>query len=330
VNSKGKISICFVGTNPKILESPQINEVANPVYLFSPKDFIPNLSLDDTKTMISRLGYFMGLNFSDKIIGSIHSLYGGHPFFTRQICSRIHQICGLNRPIDVSNLSLEKAKAQFAGQLDTYMRDIVESLYREYRGEFDILAAAVLGEKDDLKELVTEAPELVDHLIGYGLIETVGDDIDVRFEAVSNAVYRMLRIDTNEDRWAEISKRRNALENNIRRTLFMWCKFAGEDAFRNVFDGAFSNKRKSEINDFRPENIFSTKKSPLYLNDLIKILKDEQVLKNQLEGRRSTVVANLALINSLRVDAHAKEISPAEMNDLRKAFDILEIEFETP
>ncbi|KAA5605148.1 ATP-binding protein [Roseospira marina] len=79
--SKYKITFCFVGTNPNLFEEPKINDIDNPVYLFAPKTFIPMLSIEDTKKMIKRLSYFMGLIFDDKVITNIHSMFGGHPFF---------------------------------------------------------------------------------------------------------------------------------------------------------------------------------------------------------------------------------------------------------
>ena len=45
------------------LELPKINDIANPVYLFAQKQFIPNLTFDETREMVERLGYLMGLEF---------------------------------------------------------------------------------------------------------------------------------------------------------------------------------------------------------------------------------------------------------------------------
>jgi hypothetical protein len=97
-----KITFCFVGTNPHLFELPKIGDVDNPVYLFAPKTFIPMLSLPETAEMISRLGYFMGLDFSPTVIAHVQQRFGGHPFFIRQLCSQVHKRTPLNRPREVS------------------------------------------------------------------------------------------------------------------------------------------------------------------------------------------------------------------------------------
>lgn len=97
--SKGRtLSICLVGTSPYILEQAKINDIDNPAYLLAQKRFIPNLTFEETKEMVSRLGFFMGLDFDPAAISQLHNSYGGHPFFTRQICSKVHQLTTGQRP----------------------------------------------------------------------------------------------------------------------------------------------------------------------------------------------------------------------------------------
>jgi AAA+ ATPase superfamily predicted ATPase len=62
--ARGRLSVCLVGTSPRILEIPKINDIANPIYLFAQKQFIPSLSFDETREMVERLGYFMGFGIS--------------------------------------------------------------------------------------------------------------------------------------------------------------------------------------------------------------------------------------------------------------------------
>lgn len=101
-NSKYKLTFCFVGTNPSLFEMDEIHNISNPLYLFAPKNYISGLPEEAIHSMCRELGYFMGLNFSSRIISKIYDRFGGHPFFTRQLCSAIHQIADLDRPINVS------------------------------------------------------------------------------------------------------------------------------------------------------------------------------------------------------------------------------------
>ena len=141
--NKGRLSICIVGTSPHILEAAKINDIANPVYLYAQKRFIPSLTFDETREMVERLGYFMGLEFPAEVVADLQKEFGGHPFFTRQVCSKIHQLASANWPLRVSGAALQRAKTEFYGQLESYLRDILEQLRENYPEEFTILKAVV-------------------------------------------------------------------------------------------------------------------------------------------------------------------------------------------
>ncbi|NII58039.1 AAA-like domain-containing protein [Sphingomonas aerolata] len=329
--SKGKLSICIVGTSPYILETAKINDVDNPIYLFAPKTYIPNLSFEETKDMVERLGYFMGLEFSPEIIAKLQMGFGGHPFFTRQVCSKIHQQASPNRPLKVSEAALERANTAFYGQLEGYLRDIITQLRNAYPEEFDILHAVVEGQKDEIAEYGRDAPDLIDHLLGYGLIERSGDDFDIKFEAIKTALRRLFPQDdtSTEGRWAEISKRRNSIETEIRTTLFHWARSVSADDWNSILDLSLTNKRREGLISSEPAFLFSSKTSPLYLSDLLMLLKQSLVLP-YLDERRSIVTRHLDTINKLRRDAHATTVSDDEMSSIRAAFDYIEGEFAPP
>ena len=74
--SKGRLVICIVGTSPHILEAAKINGIDNPIYLYAQKRFIPNLSFDETREMVERLGYFMGLEFGTNLVSKLQKISG--------------------------------------------------------------------------------------------------------------------------------------------------------------------------------------------------------------------------------------------------------------
>ncbi len=327
--SNNRLSICIIGTSPHILEAAKINNIDNPVYLYAQKRFIPSLTFDETREMIERLGYFMGLEFTPEVIASLQREFGGHPFFTRQICSRIHQNASAERPVRVSNAALEKAKTDFYGQLESYLRDIVESLRKNYPEEFDILRAVTNGNKEELNEYGKEAPDLIDHLIGYGLVERIGSDFDIRFDAIKTVLRRIVAAEEGEDRWAEISRRRNHLELHMRIILYHWCRSVEAIKWSDIVSRNLTKRRLEQLPSYEPSVLFSSKESPLYLSDLLMMLKDGEVL-SYLGDRRSDVLKALDAVNRLRKDAHAKVITDDEMDQARSAFEYLEAEFLPP
>jgi AAA+ ATPase superfamily predicted ATPase len=324
-----RLSICLVGTSPMLLESAKIHRVDNPVYLFAQKTFIPNLTQSEVREMVTRLGYFMGLNFPDAVIAKLCDEYGGHPFFIRQVCSKIHQLSGLNRPMDVSMRMLDRARVEFMSQMETYIREIIANLQSLYPEEFDVLAAVVCGDRADFDEYVAEAPDLVDHLIGYGLVARRGDDYDITFQAIAGAVRRLLPSaaeKSDEAAWAAMSARRGVLERSLRTALFHWSNSVGPDAWASIIQRALNKSRFEKLPSVEPRVLFSPTASPLYFTDLLSLLDDAEVLPH-LADRKTSIMSSLRLINRLRKDAHALAPTSDDLELLSRAYDDVESEF---
>jgi hypothetical protein len=331
--TKRYLSVCFVGTSPFLLETSKINGIDNPAYLLASKRFIPNLSFDETREMVSRLGFFMGLNFSGQAVARLHASYGGHPFFTRQVCSKVHQLSGLDRPVEVPLTRVSDAQVQFASQLETYMSDIIGNLKEAYPEEFRLLSLLIDGNRADLVEYMNEAPELVDHLMGYGLVVVRDGVYEIAIGAVEAAV-RKLREGAREavspeNQWAEISVRRGQLEQAIRSALFLWSKTVSLDDWNGVLEDGLSANRFASLPSHEPHIVFSRGTSPLYLTDLISLLKDERVLPH-LRDRRSRILGHMNTINRLRRDAHANDFAGAEYDAAIESLQQLELEFFAP
>ena len=326
--SKGRLSICLVGTSPLLLELPKIHNIANPMYLFAQKTFIPSLTFDETQDMVKTLGYFMGLEFAPELVSDLFEEYGGHPFFIRQVCSKVHQISSTDRPVQVSRKILQRAKIEFGGQLEVYLREIFQHLNENYCDEFELLQAVVQGDISEINEYGQKAPELIDHLIGYGIIEKNGDDFDIRFGGIRSALKKLFAPDNKESRWGEISERRNRLESDMRSVLFNWSRSVPPTEWQEIIKVNLTTKRYERLPSYEPRILFSRKSSPLYLSDLMVLLKDRRVLP--FLQNRPLIVQYMNLINKFRIDAHANEIADEDMTDVRTALEFLEAEFIQP
>lgn len=325
----GRLAVCIVGTSPLILELPRIAGVANPMYLFSQKQFIPNFTFEETCAMINRLGFFMGLEFDSSDIATLHKVYGGHPFFVRQACSIIHKNASTNRPLRVGDRMIQNAIQEFGGQLDTYISDILKGLKSAYPGEFDLLSAVANGDASEVIEYAEQAQDLIDHLTGYELIEKTGEGFEIKSQAIRNALARATSPATKEDFWTEIMVRRNRVEGDIRRELFSYSKNLSPEQWSLLLEGSLSNSRYQNLPSIEPAVLFSKTNSPLYLTDLLMILKQPEVLP-YLQNRRSAVLDALHTLNKCRKDAHANEVSAEEMSVARVALTTLENEFQQP
>lgn len=320
------LAVCVVGTSPYILEESKIQGIDNPSYLLAQKRFIPNLSFDETREMVGRLGFFMGLDFDASAISLLHNSYGGHPFFTRQVCSKVHQLTTGQRPRAIPKLRVQHAQNEFSAQLESYLFGIVSNLKDYYPEEFKILRSIVIGESQEANEFAREAPDLIDHLIGYGLVQIKDDVAELAFEAVKKAVLQVApdeNLVSLEGKWAELCVRRNRIETEIRSNLFYWSKNFDQAKINQIFQNSLSKKRLEVINSSDPRVLFSAETSPLYLTDLIAILEDEFVLPFLLH-QRTKVRQHLNSVNKYRADAHAKYISDEDFKDACHSFEFLE------
>jgi hypothetical protein len=178
-------------------------------------------------------------------------------------------------------------------------------------------------------EFGRDAPDLIDHLIGYGLIYRDDGDFDIRFDAIKSALRNLVTEDSTEDRWLEISRRRNAIETEIRVALFHWSRGLDSNEWECLLRKSLTQRRIEGLSSFEPSQLFSRRDSPLYLTDLLAILKLEGALP-YVERNRKAIVTALDTVNKLRKDAHANAVSDQELASVRAAFELLEAEFSGP
>lgn len=329
-DSNGKVSLCIVGTSPRLLELPEISNAPNPVYLFSQKRFINALAYEETKEMIDRLGFFMGLDFSPTQVARLQELYGGHPFFTRQVCSILHKSIEGYRPVKISNKKIEAAIEEFGGQLESYLDDILANLKRFYPDEFELLKSVALGDLAEVTEYGRDAPDLIDHLIGYDLIERRGDEFDIRYDAVKSALKRRFLGKDKEFFWTQSMLRRNRLEQGLRNQLFHFSKNLSGEEWRSLLNASLTKARFNALTSTEPRVIFSQKDSPLYWTDLIGILGNDMVFP-YLGDRREGIIKAMRNVNfDGRKDSHAKSMTEEEFSKLDLSFLTLEDEFSDP
>lgn len=327
---KYKITFCFVGTNPHLFEMAKINDVDNPVYLFAPTTFLRPLSLEDVKEMCQRLGYFMGLDFDLAIILHVHRRFGGHPFFVRQLCSRIHQLEPLTRPTSVSLNVCKQAESAGAAVVRNYIREILDGLKIFYPEEYELLGYLARGDMERFSSVANAYPEFVEHLMGYGILTLRGGDHEFLFDAVKDALAMEGsegHISAFESRWGEVSARRNKIEEEIRTVLYHWSSRLSEDEWDAACDKCIP-KQIEKVGRIGRRKFFSRSQSPLYLLDLMSLLEFSKFSTDRAE--MSSIKRALDTVNKLRVDAHAKVMGDGEYKEWNAAISLLEDIFLPP
>ncbi|MCS6986976.1 MAG: hypothetical protein NZM40_06025 [Sphingomonadaceae bacterium] len=323
-NAGQKISICFVGTSPQLIEMPKLQGVDNPVYLFAPKLFLPRLSLSEVSDMVKKLGFLMGLDFTDEAIAEIHYRYAGHPFFSRQLCSRIHVSLGSCRPVRVLRKTVQDVDAAYQAEIDHYLEGILLNIRENYADEFDALVRFCRGDQSELDEILEKEPTLVDHLVGYGLIERQGAKVAIVFDNLPRIVDRLSpRRPTEEQAWTEIMVGRNRIERSIRLAILLELRRLTETEVEEIPTASLREENITMYRNCGMEALLDPNRSSLYLIELLRTVRHEAIFP-YLGERRREILELIDTLNRLRKDAHARMLSGSELEKARGAIAVLE------
>lgn len=165
------------GANSAICEEPQWEGRDNPVFKFYQEIFLPPLERYECDEMIKKLGRGMGINYTPSGLDQIYKETGGHPFITRQLCSRIVKNFQ-ERPLTVDKEKVQVGVHEFLFHDAATFREILSRLERDFPVEKDLLLfiADEVNTESLLSDLCKSNPqEGLKHLIGYQLVERRGN-----------------------------------------------------------------------------------------------------------------------------------------------------------
>ena len=322
-------TILISGTNPNCIEQSIILNDDNPLFNQISYIFIPGFDISQVREMVRKLGRIMGIKFQETIYTHLVEDFGGHPFLIRQFCSLINKQYP-DRPFDVSKNIYLKIKEKFSEKTE-YIKMIIGVLEENYKDEYSLLQYLARGDEETFNNFAIELPEMVRHLIGYGIIIKVNNSYCFQIEEIKNYILRVDKykkiVKTDEERWAEVSERRNDLEVKLRK-LIKQVLFIGMEK-QNAFDIVVSNlnrdddKKKAKLLSYN--DLFNPNKNNIYFSSLISIIEGKWTLfENVFSQPKSEIIEVLRKINRNRVDAHAKEITENDFNYLRACFDMIE------
>ncbi len=286
--------------------------------------------------MVDKLGGYIGLKFEDVVCGKLIEDFGGHPLLMRQMCSYIHKQVKDKRPFKVTKTNYEILKQRFYNDeqgFSKYAQMVLEVLENWYQDEFQMLSWLSIGDVDTFKGLAESSPGYVAHLINYEIIEKSADDYGFKIEALklflsNRNKYKRLNL-TNEDKQAEISKRRNAIEPQLRKIVKSQLKASlnETEAKKKVIVELYGAKEITNKSSINYAEFFEPTKHKIYLNTLFELIRKnwEHSFRNVFDTTVEIFVAKATLINHFRQpDAHAAKISNADFQSFRGAMEWLE------
>ncbi|MBU2647853.1 hypothetical protein KKI24_24305 [bacterium] len=323
-------SYLIVGTNPLCVEMERIIGNDNPIYGQIPLEYIPRFDVPQTREMVRRLGRMMGIQFDEILYGKLTEDFGGHPYLIRHVCSVINQICPKERPAKVDKAKYEKAKRMFMRDYSHFMDMILNVLNNHFNDEYEMLKYLARGDIETFKDLASLSPLYTNHLIGYGIIEENDNEYSFRIESIRDHIiskekYKKIN-QTQDEMWAEISERRNSLEQKLRTICRMQLlSFLGAAEARGIVLNLMGEPRKSKNASLSYSDIFDGNKSGILFSDLPKVIfKNWDCFKNIFGSDQENIKLSLNNINKMRKDAHAKEVTSEEMQFFRVCINKIE------
>lgn len=314
----------IVGTNPRCIELPTISATDNPIFNKVPFQYIVGFSVEQTKEMVTRLGGYMGLEFDEIIFSKLTEDLGGHPYLMRHVCSIMNELASKTRPTKVDKIIYEQSKIEFSKRYSRYMEMILQVLKEFYPAEYDMLTYLAIEDYPTFKDLADLSLDLIAHLKGYNIIGQNESNYFFKIELVKSYLININKYNqiynNPEDRWKEISERRNKLEPNLRQIVRMQLQstFGKTQAFQNVID-VFGGDRKTKCSSLSYNDLFDANSIEIYFNDLIKLISKyyDNSFKNIFGLNKNEIINALEIINKYRFDAHSKNIEKDEMEYFR-------------
>lgn len=326
----------ITGTNPRCIEKSTIDKIDNPIFAQFQPIYIPPFDYVQTKEMLDKLGGYIGLRFDDRACSKLVDDFGGHPLLMRQMCSFIHKSVDQARPFTINKTHYDSLKQQFYADENgfvKYAQMVLEVLENWYPDEFQMLTWLSINEIETFKELAELSPEYISHLINYGIIEKSESNYSFKIEALklylsNKNKYKRLNL-SNDEKQAEISKRRNIIEPRLRKIVRTQLRalLGEDDAKKKIIAEIYGNKEVNKYTHLNYSDFFDANKHNIYLNNLFELIRKnwEVGFKNIFDTNVEVFNAKTILINHYRKsDAHAAKISDSDFQSFRGAMEWLE------
>ncbi len=345
--------VCFIvcGTNAAPVETAAFDGRDNPLFGMVTKKYMPSFGHDEVRQMIRTLGRFMGLNFDESCFDYLHKRYGGHPFITRQACSRLFEsLKSAAKPVQITQASLLESEADRDLHLFSHAENVLSVLQRWYPMEYEMLQYLADGEIKAYLSIENSVPDLSAHLRGYELVKNSPPELTMAFLASYLHGRRNLssvgttpkaqmhaRADNQADhaddqifqRLAELGMHRNRIEVNLRKfikRIFIASK--GPSRWIDPILSSIPSERRDKLAGVDRDAIL---REHLFLLDLLNIISknwplfshlEQQPGQNRISKPQFEVIIDF--LNKHREDAHAKDVEPSTIAAVALAASTLE------
>ena len=335
-NAQNLFSYVLSSTNPTAVEASKFGTSENPIASHTENYYIGQFDVEQTYEMISKLGGFMGLNFDREIAAYLTRDYGGHPFLMRHVCSTINEISNSKRPTKVTRKTYQKAQSKFNSEVtkgEQFSDMILDVLQNYFEDEFKMLKALALGDQEKFDRFASKSPYYTKHLVGYGILEENEGVFDFKIDTLKEYLIsknRYQRVDlTDDQRSAEIAKRRKSIENDLRFMVRKQLKYnlSMQDARNEIINRIKNSTKKANAVNLSYKELFDPLKTEIYIKTLEAIMVKhwEASFRRIFNCSVDSFKANMHIFNEIRsAEAHSAMIDENLFDRFRATADWIE------
>ncbi len=313
---------CIVGTNPMCIEYATIESVDNPIFCGVTPLYIPGFDLEQTRSMVRKLGRIMGIRFEETLYSKMTEDYGGHPFLIRRLCSFIASQY-TDRPIVIDRVKYAECKRNFNRTQGRYFDMLLEVLKEFYPLEYDMLKYLSIGDIDTFNYFASEDDTLTQHLLGYGIVRHTDDYYDFAIDVIKEYVLHKEnlneKLETVADKWKHLCVKRGELEiamrKMVRRVIFAGFGYKEDDAKEYVMQKIYNDTTsRRKYARYSLNDLFDPSKSQILLKNLTTLINGKwdwfaifMKDSSQKDISHEEFIHMMDVLNQdRRFDAHAK------------------------
>lgn len=344
-NANRQVSFMVCGTNAAPVETASFEGRDNPLFGMATKRYMSPFTRDEVRQMTRTLGRLMGLSFEENTFDYLAERYGGHPFITRQACSRVFEAQkNAKKPIQISAKMLIDTEHERDLHLFSHAENVLSVLQRWYPLEYEMLEYLAEDDISSFASVEASTPELSAHLRGYGLVSPSKSELSMQFLSHFLRSRRQqakvaatdcqsgdgkVEEDDLSRRLSELGFHRNQIEVKLRRFIKrVLIASKGPARWIDPVLAAIPSERREKLAGVDRNEILS---QHLYLLDLLNIVVKNWPSFSHLEHQSAQARVTRAqfevivdFLNRHREDAHAKDIDSAALTSVVLAARTLE------
>ncbi|MFC7548950.1 phosphotransferase [Plantactinospora sp. GCM10030261] len=165
-----RLSFVISGTNPKCVEDAKVGDEDNPIYNYFTREYLKPLSLGEAGDLLNSIGHKIGIEWPTLSVSEAFAQTGGHPALLRAMGSIVHrQNLNRRRQVAVGRDEVRNVSQVLLVERAPLLAQLVSTLKDEYADEYYLLSLLAQGRVHDFKELASEFPSDIAHLVGYGI-----------------------------------------------------------------------------------------------------------------------------------------------------------------